>query len=359
MVYGVILAGGRGERFWPLSRLGRPKQFLRLVSNQTMLQETINRVLPVIPLENIRVVTGESMADLVTQFMPQVTSRHLLTEPVGRSTCGAVGLAAIHLAAQDPEAVMVVLSADHLIRPAEKLLEILRQSTALAAEDDCLITIGILPTRAETGYGYICVGDKVETPGVSPVYHVSAFTEKPQQAVAKQYYLSGQYLWNSGMFVWSARAFLKAVEQCQPEMYRHLTDYAAAVGSEAEASARMRLYEVLPSISVDVAVLERANNVIVVKADLMWDDIGDWNAMARYHDRDSDNNVCLGPAAVLQSYETTILNEAPGLVACVGVSDLIVVRCEDVTLVLHKTRTQHIKELLSKLAEDEDGQKFL
>ncbi|HQL25302.1 MAG TPA: sugar phosphate nucleotidyltransferase, partial [candidate division Zixibacteria bacterium] len=169
MVYGVILAGGRGERFWPLSRIERPKQFLRLTSNKMMLEETIDRVLPLIPRDRIRIVTGEEMRPYILQNCAAISDEHILAEPVGRNTAPAIGLAAAHLAKEDPEAVMVVLSADHLIRPAEKLLKILQAGTAIAAQEDSLITIGIVPTRPETGYGYIKLGDLYKLQDSIPV----------------------------------------------------------------------------------------------------------------------------------------------------------------------------------------------
>ena len=359
MLYGIVLAGGRGERFWPLSRAARPKQFLQLTSDKVMLEETIDRTLPLIPLDRVRVVTGESMADLVLQSIPSLESTHLLTEPVGRNTGTAVGLAAVHVIADDPDAVLAVLSADHLIRPAERLLNIIKCGAEIAERENVLITIGIVPTRAETGYGYIRVGDKYAESNSNQVFHVSGFTEKPQPTVAKEYYFSGNYLWNSGMFIWSARAILDAIEKCQPEMFGLLTEYGEHIGRPTEVEAREKLYREVSSVSIDVAVLERASNVLTIRADIIWDDVGDWNALSRYRERDSDNNVTVGEAILMESYETTVYNEADGIIACLGVTDLVVVRSGDITLVVHKTKAQYIKSILAELAQDEDTQKYL
>ncbi len=359
MIYGVIMAGGKGERFWPLSRAERPKQFLRLTSERTMLEETIERVRPLIPLDNIRVVAGESMTSHILHSVIQIPEGHILTEPFGRNTCLAVGLAAVHLVREDPRAVMVVLSADHLIRPAEKLLKILKDGAAVAAAEERLITIGIVPTRPDTAYGYIKLGEMYKYEGESVVYNVSLFAEKPKATVAQEYYYSRQYLWNSGMFIWSAKAVLKAIGECQPQIARQLEEYAATIGTDSETASRRQLYEHTQAISIDYAVLEKARNVLAIKADMVWDDVGSWNALERYKDRDSENNVLVGESIVHDTYETTVYNDTEGLIACIGIADLVVVRSANITLVAHKTKVSEVKELLMKLGQDEKLQRYL
>lgn len=359
MLYGVILAGGKGERFWPLSRAERPKQFLKLISDKTMIEETIDRVLPLIPLENIRIVTSRSMKDFIARNVGQFREDCILDEPFGRNTCGAIGLAAAHLVHSDEDAVMVTLSADHLVKPPEKLLRILGAGAAIAAAEDCLITIGIVPTRPETAYGYIKMGEMYKHEGDHVFYRVSAFTEKPKAAVAHEYYYSHNYLWNSGMFIWSARSILKAIEQHQPDLGALLSEYASHIGTKKEDKARESLYEKATSISIDFAVLEKATNVMTVKADIIWDDVGGWNSLSRYRERDKDNNVLSGNTMVLDSYESVVYNDSDGIITCLGVSDLVVVRSADITLVVHKTKADRIKEILARLEEDEDKKKYL
>lgn len=359
MIYGVIMAGGKGERFWPLSRAHRPKQFLHLTSDRTMLDETIERVRPLIPIERMRIVTGASMTDHIMQSGTAVTRQQILTEPVGRNTCLAVGLAAIHLQKEDPQAVMVVLSADHLIRPPEKLLQILEAAATIAASEERLITIGIVPTRPETAYGYVKLGEVYKHDGGAVVYSVSLFTEKPKATLAQEYYYSRQYLWNSGMFVWSVKAVLNAIAACQPEMMALLQAYAPAIGTCHEIDARRVLYEKAANISIDYAVLEKARNVLVIKADMVWDDVGSWTALERYKDKDAENNVQVGRTIALDTYETTIYNAADGLVACIGVSDLVVVRSDNITFVAHKTKVGQVKDLLAKLQADEKLSEYL
>lgn len=359
MIYGIILAGGRGERFWPLSRAQRPKQLLRLISDKTMLQETIDRILPLIPIERILVVTSEDITQLILDEIKILKPESILAEPQGKNTCVAIGLAAEHLKKVDPEAIMVVLSADHIIRPAEKLIDIIKVGAELAAEGDHLITIGIDPTRAETAYGYIKLANQYKVIDSISIFEVDSFTEKPKSAVAQQYYYGRKHLWNSGMFIWSAEAVLKAITQCQPEIGGMLKSYAARIGTGDEIKERQELYKRCEPISIDFAVLENAENVLAIKGDIIWDDVGSWNALERYKDRDAEHNVVIGEAILHESYETTVYNDADGLVACLGTADLVVVRASNITLVAHRTKLGQIKELLARLGENEKTRHYL
>jgi len=359
VVFSVILAGGIGERFWPLSRKKRPKQFLRLTSDKMMLEETIDRILPLIPMERVKIVTGDTMHKQILENCNDIHESNIISEPVGRNTGPAIVLAAAHLYKEDPDAIMVVLSADHLIRPPEKLRSILSTATKIAAHDDALITIGIVPTRPETGYGYIKMGDLFRQENGYSVHIVSSFTEKPRAAVASEYYYSNEYLWNSGMFVWSARAILDAFAICQPEMYELISAYQEKIGTPDEQKARKEFYDKVEGVSIDVAILEKASNVMTIKADIIWDDVGDWRALERYKEMDRDNNIIVGDVVAETTYENTICNHSDGLIACLGVSDLIIVRSENITLVTHRTKAQEIKSLLKKLSEDDDYKKYL
>jgi mannose-1-phosphate guanylyltransferase len=359
LIYGVILAGGRGERFWPLSRSNRPKQFLKLVSDKTMLEETIDRVLPLIPMDRIRIVTSEDMRDHIVRHLPSASDQTVLSEPCGRNTCLAVGLAAVHIRKEDPDGVMIVLSADHLIRPPDKLLAILQAGAAIANSEDRLITIGITPTRPDTNYGYIHLGDMYKHEAGYVVYKIKAFKEKPKADLANEYYYSREYLWNSGMFVWSVRSITKAIAKCRPELFQLLEAYAGEIGSDGEAGARRELYDQATAISIDYAVLEKADNVLSIKADIIWDDVGDWRALERYKDVDRNSNVIIGDALTVDTYESTIVNSEEGIIATLGVADLVIVRADNITLVAHRSRAPEMKEVLARLREDEKTQSFL
>jgi mannose-1-phosphate guanylyltransferase len=359
LIYGVILAGGKGERFWPLSRARRPKQLLRLISDKTMLQETIDRILPLIPIEKIFVVTSENMVQPILDEIQMLKPENILAEPQGRDTCPAIGLAAAHLKKIDSQAVMVVLSADHIIKPAERLLDIIKAGAEIASQEDCLITIGIEPTRPETGYGYIKFSKLYKTVNGLQTYEVDSFTEKPRPVVAQQYYYGRQHLWNSGMFIWSVNAILQSIYDCQPEIGKLLTEYSKDIGTKSEIESRRLFYESSLPISIDFAVLENAGNVLAIKADILWDDVGSWNALERYKQKDQENNVIIGQAKIYDTYETTIYNEDSDLIVSLGVSDLVIVKTDNIVLVAHKTKSNEVKKVLAEIANDESLKKYL
>ncbi|MFH1699019.1 MAG: sugar phosphate nucleotidyltransferase [Candidatus Zixiibacteriota bacterium] len=353
------MAGGKGERFWPLSSESRPKQLLSITDDKCMLEVTIERIDDFIPIDQTIVVAGENIKDAILVKCPLIKDENMLCEPHGRNTCLAIGLAAIHLQQRDPEGIMVVLSADHLIEPAEKLVETIKAGTKIAAKQDNLITIGIVPSRAETGYGYIELSDeKYEVDGIS-VCKVSAFKEKPRPTVAQQYYYGRKHLWNSGMFIWSVGSILKAFEKHMPEMYQQLLEYSEHIGKSSEKKARIKLYIEAESVSIDVAILEQADNVLTLQGKFTWDDIGSWLALQRFKHTDKENNVVIGQAILSDTFESTIVNDTGGLVAALGVSDLVIVRTGDVLFVAHKTHLDKIKGLLNIIESDEDLRKFL
>ncbi|MCH9032760.1 MAG: mannose-1-phosphate guanylyltransferase [candidate division Zixibacteria bacterium] len=358
MIYSVILAGGKGERFWPLSRASRPKQLLKLTSDKTMLQETIDRILPLAPLEQTLIVTGQVISDSILKEIDYLKSSHLLTEPQGRNTLLAIGLAAIHIEKNDPEGVMLTLSADHLIKPPERLRQLLKVGANIAAKEDKLITLGIVPTRAETGYGYIKLGETYKLEAGISVFAVEEFTEKPRRQVAQEYYHDRKHLWNSGIFIWSVRSILLAFEKHQPDAYRRLRDYSKMIGTADEFSAREELYDNSEGISIDFAIMEKASNVLTMKADIIWDDVGSWNSLQRYMKQDDENNVLHGNVICEDSYEMTVYNDSAGLVTTLGVSDLVVVRSGEVVLVAHKTKVEEIKKLLDRVRKTGKADEF-
>lgn len=354
----MILAGGKGERFWPLSRKNRPKQLLKLASDKTMLQETIDRILPLAPLDKQIIVTGRSISQAILDEIDYLKEENLLVEPEGKNTLYAIGLAAVHIEHDDPAGVMVVLSADHLINPPERLREIIKFGASLAATENKLITIGIVPTRAETGYGYIKLGEVVHVDSGVSVHKVVEFTEKPQRLLAQKYFYGREHLWNSGMFIWTVKAIMAEIEQHCPDAFKLLREYASAIGKDNETAAREKLYKAANAISIDFAVLEKAENTLTMRADIVWDDVGSWNALERFMEPDTDRNVVIGNVALSESYELTVYNESDGLIAALGVSDLVIVRSGNTTLVAHKTKVGELKSLLKQVSQLKDHEKY-
>lgn len=359
MIYGVILAGGKGERFWPLSRYEHPKQLLRLTSSKTMLEETVDRFEGFIPREKVLIVTGGYLKDKILKEVSYLEKDNLLEEPEGKNTCLAIGLAAIHLKKKDPDAVMVVLSSDHLIHPRERLISILRAGSEKAREGEYLITIGVVPTRAETAYGYIELDEESDVKEGITFYRVKQFKEKPLPTRAQEYYLDRNHLWNSGMFIWRADAILNAIEKHIPDVAECLGDYNREIDNSGEGKAREQLYKKCASISIDFAVMEKAANVLTIKGDIKWDDVGSWLAMDRIHDRDRESNVTMGDVVLDDSFENIVVNDADGVIACLGASDLVIVRTGEIVMVAHKTRVADIKNLLAKIGQDEKHEKYL
>ena len=359
MNYAVILAGGRGERFWPLSRTQHPKQLLHLISKKTMLQETIDRIEGFIPVEKTLVVTGENIRKAILKQVDYLKEENLIVEPAMRNTCAAIGVAAVHLRKIEPDATMVVLSSDHVVKPQDKLLKILEVGTKLAREGDNLITIGITPTRAETAYGYIESADLHESFEDILVYGIKKFKEKPSRIVAQQYYYDRKHLWNSGMFIWSVSTILDALKKHMPDMYTDLENYAKHVGSQNEDAAKEDLYQRLESISIDFAVLEKAENALVIKGDMVWDDVGSWLALDRIKEKDKGHNVIVGMGRAMNTFETTIVNDSDGIIAALGVSDLVIVKTDDIVFVAHKTRVQDVRDLLAEFGRDKELEKYL
>lgn len=353
------MAGGKGERFWPLSRGGRPKQFLKITSDKTMLEETIIRMEGFVPEEQVRIITGEEMKDKIMELLPEVDSQHIYTEPFGRNTLLAIAVSAVMLEKEDPDGIMIVLSSDHMIKPRETLIRNLEAATRICEDQDWLITLGITPTRPETGYGYIKVGDLYDSVNGTSVYRVAEFTEKPTRIIAQQYYFDRQHLWNSGMFIWSVKSILKAIEKIKPGLHAQLENFKQHIGSEDEEKAKRQLYHDAEDVSIDVGILEQANNVLTMKADMVWDDVGSWLALDRIEQRDEENNILKGNVVNLGSYESIVYNDSEGLIATLGVSDLIIVKTNNIVMVAHKTQINKIKKLLSKFIGDEELEKYL
>lgn len=347
VLYAVIMAGGVGTRLWPRSRQNQPKQFLDLVSDNTMLQETFRRIEPLIPPGRVLVVTNGTCAPLVWEQIPQLPKDNVIIEPAGRNTAPCIGLAALHLRRLDPEAAMVVLPADHLIREADHFREVLK-AVAEVAQEGYLVTMGIQPDSPHTGYGYIQRGAFLRQIGQHRVYRVARFTEKPDEATARRFLDSGQYYWNSGMFGWKISAILKAIKTHLPALHTQLMTIEAALGSPREREVMEEVWAGVESISIDYGVMERADNAVVIPMDVGWSDVGSWATVAELMPKDARDNVVVGEHVGMDT-TGSLLYSSGRLIATIGLRDMIVVDTGDAVLVCPKARAQKVKDLVDEL----------
>jgi mannose-1-phosphate guanylyltransferase len=356
----VIIAGGKGERFWPQSRAHRPKHLLPIVGEKPMLAQTLDRVRPLAPAKNTFVITSAAQAKAVREVCRQLPKENIVAEPMGRDTAPAVALAAALVGARDPEGVFAVLPADHVIHDAESYQRDLRAAFAAAEASPVMVTIGIEPTEPATGFGYIQRGDKWKNFERRPVYRVKRFVEKPALDVARDYLASGDYVWNAGMFVWSVPVVRSALQSHAPELSAGLAPIDAALAKKRPlAPVLKKVYPTLTKISVDYALLEKSDNVVVLPSSFDWDDVGAWPAVPRHHPKDAAGNVTRGRVIVESGRNNIVFSEGDHLVAVLGAEDFIIVRTADATLVAPKARAQEIKALLKRVEAEKDGARWL
>lgn len=351
MLYAVILGGGRGERFWPKSRRSFPKQFLRIFSSKSLIELTYERVKSFSPLGQQRYVIPADLVRPLKRTMPFLTKTNLIVEPEGKNTAIAIGLAALYLVRQDPRAVMVVLPADHLITNRQRFRRCVAFAHTVAAQG-YLVTFGIPPDRPDTGYGYIRTGEELQKKNGLVAYRSQGFTEKPSPELAQRYLDQGTYCWNSGMFVWTARAILEAIARHMPDLHRRLHRFAPTIRTGQEQTALRRLYRSVSPVSIDYGVMEHARNTAVVRADFDWDDVGSWLALERHSKKNLDNNIIFGKYVGIDTKDSIVWVE-DGMVATLGISDMLVVKTGDVVLVSTKERAQDVKRLVERLAKHE------
>lgn len=346
--YGVIMAGGGGTRFWPLSRKAVPKQLLNLSGKDLMVNDTIERFDGLIDQDDIYIVTNVVQAELMRNATAgRLNSEHILAEPAARNTAACIGYAAMEILAKKEDGIMCILASDHYIKDVPGFKKVLVDAVETAEKTDALVTIGINPTFPSTGYGYIQCGEKVEE---TLAYKVQEFVEKPDLETAERYLQAGNYLWNSGMFVWKASTIMKYFEKLLPDIYAYLVQIKNAMNTPEEHAVIEELYPQIPKISVDYGIMERADNVLVLNGDFGWNDIGSFDALQAIYDPDENGNIGTGDR-IMQDTKDSIVISKKRLVATIGVEDLIVVETEDAVLVCHKSKAQAVKNVVEALEE--------
>ena len=365
----IIMAGGRGERFWPVSREKTPKQLITLLGGRSFLQQAVDRVASVVPPENILIITNKVQAPTVRKQLPSLPPENVVAEPIGRDTCAAVALGAALVGARNPNGVMAVLPADHVIPEPEKFQQVLTDAFDVAARSQTIVTIGINPNEPATGYGYIRSG--AELPVIEGVeayrtafFVAEQFVEKPPLEKAIEYLAAGNYRWNAGMFVWSFATILAGLKEHQPDMAAAVERWMAAAikGPEKLASVLKKQYPEIRKISIDFALMEKAKNVVVADGSFAWDDLGAWPALARHIPTDANGNSFVGTLVHVDSernvvYDARTKKRTP--ISLVGIRDTIVVLTDDATLVASKNEAQKIKELVKKLGADPELSKLV
>jgi mannose-1-phosphate guanylyltransferase len=352
-IHAVVMAGGSGTRFWPLSRQARPKQFLPLAGKLPLLADTVKRLPPLAPMGRTYVVCGPVHARGVRRMLPKLPKDNLLVEPVARNTAPCVGLAAIHVARRAPDGVLAMLPADHHVSRAAQFREALAAAARIAA-GGAIVTVGITPSRPETGYGYLEVGAPLD--GESPVAggrlapaRVKRFVEKPDRPRAEQYLADGGFLWNSGIFVFRADVILEEIARAMPELSERLAAIAPTLGTRRYAKALAREFPRCPSESIDYGVMERSSRIAVVPADFGWSDVGSFAAIPEVRKPDGAGNVSSGDALIIDGKDNVVLADGGRLVAVVGASGLVVVDAGDALLVCPRERAQDVKKAVDEL----------
>lgn len=342
----LIMAGGRGERFWPKSRKNLPKQFLSLTNDgKTMIQLTVERILPLVDIKDIYIATNEAYKKLVQEQLPALPAENILCEPVGRNTAPCIGLGAAHIHHKYEDAVMIVLPSDHLIKNNAMFAQTLEEACTIAEEGHNLVTLGITPNYPETGYGYIKAN---QFSSLGNAYAVECFVEKPNQELAQQYIDSRDYYWNSGMFIWKVSTILSNIKTFLPEIYQGLEAIHTAIGTDAHEDVLKNIFPKLPSESIDYGVMEKASDIYILPGNFGWDDVGSWLAIERIKGSDDRHNTITGNVIALDTTNCTI-EASDKLIATVGLNNIIVVDTEDATLICSKEKTNNIKEILEKL----------
>jgi mannose-1-phosphate guanylyltransferase len=344
-LYAIIMAGGVGARFWPRSKKKFPKQLLKILGESTMIQDTIRRVNGLVPLENILVVTNEHQKSGVMEQLPEIPPENIIIEPFGRNTAACIGLASVIIQKRSPDALTFVMPADHIIRDEEGFMNTLKTAVNFAAENPALVTIGIPPTKPETGYGYIQIDEDAKS---NDVFKVLTFAEKPNYATAVNFIKSGDFFWNSGMFIWKIDTILNEINSFMPDLYEGLMVLKEQVDNPDFQNILSNIYGKLRSISIDYGIMEKSDKVFLVKGQFSWSDVGSWEAVYELSDKDEDGNVKVGTIytdMVLDSY----LYSPDKFAAVIGLDNIIVINCNDALLICKRDKAQDVKNIIDYL----------
>jgi len=357
-MYALIMAGGRGTRFWPRSRDKKPKHLLDIVTDRTIIQETVDRIKPLIPARNIIIVTGKTHARELVRQLPEIPVENVLIEPMGRNTAACIGYAAVHIQKRAQDAVMVVLPSDHGIGNPGLYRKVIAAAAAAAQKKNALVTIGLKPESPHTGFGYMEGGAAAGRVEGMKVLQVRSFREKPGLRQARAFLEKGNFYWNSGMFVWKTSVIMEQIRQFLPQLHEGLAAIAAGMGKADEASTVRRVYKNLPSISIDYGVMEKAANVLMVPADFGWSDLGSWDTLWEISAKDENGNAATaGSQTVLEDTKNSFVYSPQKLVALIGMKDVIVVDTKDALLICKKGRSQDVKKVVDAL--EAGGKKHL
>jgi mannose-1-phosphate guanylyltransferase len=349
-LYAVIMAGGKGTRFWPRSREKMPKHLLDIEGRKSLLEETVQRVKPLVPAERTLIVTGRNHAVPLIRLLPEIPRENIIVEPVGRNTAACIGLAALHIRKRSRDAIMLILPSDHRITDKVRFRRTLREAAVMADSGECLVTIGIRPSGPETGYGYIERGGAILKKGDSKVYRVSSIREKPDIAQARKFLKSGGFLWNSGVFVWKASTILKQIDRFLPQLFEGLLKIEKAIGGKREEEVMKKIYPSLPSVSIDYGVMEKADNVLVIPGDFGWSDLGSWDSLWDVSKKDENKNAARGRFIGIDACNSLVYSPEK-LVAVVGVSDILVVDTKDALLICRRGRSQDVRSVVEKVVK--------
>ena len=353
MLHAVIMAGGSGTRFWPASRSSTPKQLLDLAGDRTMIQQTVDRLAELTTSENVMIITNQSQVDAIAGQLPALSAESIIGEPCKRDTAPCVGLAAALVHAKDPDGIMAVMPADHVIRPTAEFQRALQHAAQLVeADPERIITFGIPPTYPAESFGYIergtpLAGNELEIPS----YAVSRFREKPSQEVAQQYLESGNYYWNSGIFVWKAQTIRDALAKYEPQMQQRLQTIADSLGTDKYQETLQAEFAAIEGKSIDYAVMEHYEKVVVVEAPFQWDDVGSWQSLTRLRGTDADDNTLVGKHLGIRTEGSIVKTSDDHLVVTLGMKDCIVVHTDNATLVANKHDEEAIREVVAQLKE--------